>query len=223
MTDHLRPTAAIAPIALLPGDPGRALALAQDLLDGPLMANHARGLWGYTAATPAGRQLTIQSTGIGGPSVAIVLSELAALGVERAVRLGTCRALDPRLEAGALLVAEAAIPPEANGSAGAVKGDAALTSALLSSGEVAGVTVAGAHHYYDPEADRHAQRAIAAGARAVDLGTVAALEVGNRLGVAVASALVVTRPAAGDALDDEGVERASLRLGRLASAALGAA
>ncbi len=56
MTDHLRPTAPIAPAAVLPGDPGRALALAQDLLESPRMANHARGLWGYIGAHARGRR-----------------------------------------------------------------------------------------------------------------------------------------------------------------------
>ena len=45
---HLRPTAPLAERVLLPGDPGRALALAQSLLQEPRMFNHNRGLWGYT-------------------------------------------------------------------------------------------------------------------------------------------------------------------------------
>jgi uridine phosphorylase len=224
MTDHLRPTAPIAPAAVLPGDPGRALALAQDLLEAPRMANHARGLWGYTAATPAGELLTVQSTGIGGPSVAIVLEELAGLGVKRAVRLGTCRALDESLGPGALVVAETAIPLGASGAGvGAEVGpDPELTAALLADGHGAiGATVASTDLYYDPEAEARWHAALRGGARALDLGTVAALMVGERLGVAVASALVVSRSAAGESLSDEEVERASLGLGRAASAALG--
>ena len=93
-TPHLRPTAPFAGRALLPGDPGRALALAQELLDEPRMFNHARGLWGYTGNAADGRPLTIQSTGLGGPSAAIVVEELCDLGLEIAVRVGTCRAPD---------------------------------------------------------------------------------------------------------------------------------
>jgi len=78
---HLRPTAALAERVLLPGDPGRALTLAQSLLVKPLMFNHHRGLWGYTgAARSDGEPLTIQATGMGGPSAAIILTELIALG-----------------------------------------------------------------------------------------------------------------------------------------------
>ena len=57
------------------------------------MFNHHRGLWGYTGTAPDGEPLTMQATGMGGPSAAIVLEELARLGLRRAVRLGTaCRA-----------------------------------------------------------------------------------------------------------------------------------
>ena len=93
---HLRPTAPLAERVLLPGDPGRALTLAQTLLEKPLMFNHHRGLWGYTGPARAdGEPLTIQATGMGGPSAAIVLTELISLGARRLIRVGTCGALSP--------------------------------------------------------------------------------------------------------------------------------
>jgi uridine phosphorylase len=217
MTDHLRPTAEIAPVAVLPGDPGRALALAQDLLDAPRMANHARGLWGYTALTPGGEQLTVQSTGIGGPSVAIVLHELHSLGVRRAIRVGTCAALTPSLEAGDLVVASKALPPGGPG-AGQPSPAPELTAALAGAG-LRGVTVAGTDLYYDPDEGERREAWIEAGAEAVDLGTASLFAGGAQLGVEVASALVVSR-GAGRNLDDEEIEAKSLELGRLASAAL---
>src|SRR3954451_8053419 len=108
MPARLRPTAPIAAAAVLVGDPGRALMLAQALLEQPKMSNHARGLWGYSGRTPAGAELTIQATGMGGPSAALVLADLAELGVRRAIRVGTCTALRPELEPGALLAVAAA-------------------------------------------------------------------------------------------------------------------
>ncbi len=99
---HLHPTAPVADRALLPGDPGRALTLAQLLLEEPRMFNHHRGLWGYTGRAADGEPLTIQSTGMGGPSAAIVLEERADLGVTRAGRVGTCGALALSLALGAL-------------------------------------------------------------------------------------------------------------------------
>src|SRR5206468_11672663 len=43
---HLQPASELAERVLLPGDPKRALAVAQLLLDRPAMFNHSRGLWG---------------------------------------------------------------------------------------------------------------------------------------------------------------------------------
>src|SRR6185503_17591059 len=90
---HLKPATELAERVLLPGDPHRALAVAQDLLDAPKMFNHTRGLWGYTGVAADGEPLTVQSTGMGGPSAAIVTEELIALGARRLVRIGTCGAL----------------------------------------------------------------------------------------------------------------------------------
>ena len=66
------------------------MALAQRLIDKPLMANHHHGLWGYSGPHRDGRELTVQATGIGGPSAAAVLRELAGHGVRRAIRIGRC-------------------------------------------------------------------------------------------------------------------------------------
>ncbi|HVR05563.1 MAG TPA: hypothetical protein VMS02_05935, partial [Solirubrobacteraceae bacterium] len=115
---HLRPTAPLAERVLLPGDPGRALALAQALIEQPRMFNHHRGLWGYTGPARAdGKPLTVQSTGMGGPSAAIVLHELIALGARRAIRVGTCGALAPGLALGDLVLAEQAIAADGTSAA----------------------------------------------------------------------------------------------------------
>jgi DeoD family purine-nucleoside phosphorylase len=108
----LQPTADLAERVLLPGDPARALLLAESLLEGTKMFNHHRGLWGYTGVARDGEPLTIQSTGMGGPSAAIVISELADLGARRLLRVGTCGALQAGLELGDLLVATEAIPAD---------------------------------------------------------------------------------------------------------------
>lgn len=183
------------------------------------MANHARGLWGYSGATADGHELTIQSTGLGGPSVAVVLSELAGLGVARAIRIGTCRALDLDLGAGTVLVAREAVGEDGPRFSAP---DATLTRALTARLDVEAGTVAVTDAYYDPEWERRSERWRAAGAAAVDLGTAALFDVGAREGVAVASALVVSRSAAGEGLDDQGLEGVSLAVGRAAAAALAA-
>jgi uridine phosphorylase len=139
----IRPTAPLADRAVLPADPGVALALAQALLDTPRMFNHNHGLWGYTGLAADGAQLTIQSTGVGGPSAAIVLDELIGLGLRRAVRVGTCSVArssdaatcgppEPRL--GDLVIAERAVcgdgTSRALGGGAVVDADSGLTRAL---------------------------------------------------------------------------------------------
>ena len=208
MPTYLLPTAPTARDALLPADPGHALLLAQGLLTSPLMSNHSHGLWGYHGATPDGRPLTIQSTGIGGPSAAIVLRELSELGVERAVRVGACTALDPALDPGSAIVAERALAGDgtsaALGATGAVAPDPALTRRLADAAPDAGVaSVASTDPFYDGRPD---------GAPVADLESAALLALGDAVGVAVAAILVVS-PASEDRI---------ARAGSAASAALAA-
>ena len=134
----LQPTAALGERVLLPGDPGRALMLAESLLDGAKMFNHNRGLWGYTGLAPDGEPLTIQSTGVGGPSAAIVIRELIDLGARRLLRVGTCGAL-ARLQLGDLVVATEAIAADgasrALGADGRVPASPDLLDAVIAAAE----------------------------------------------------------------------------------------
>src|SRR5437763_17199858 len=134
---HLQPTAGLSERVLLPGDPGRALLLAQALLAEPKMFNHNRGLWGYTGVAEDGEPLTVQSTGMGGPSAAIVIAELADLGARRLLRVGTCGALDQTLDLGQLLIVAEAISCDgtsrALGGGDTIAADPALVAALAAS------------------------------------------------------------------------------------------
>jgi uridine phosphorylase len=188
---RLRPTAEIHPDAILVGDPGRAMALAQILTEQPKMANHARGLWGYSGTTAAGRGLTVQATGMGGPSAALVLSDLAELGVERAVRVGTCAAIDPKFRPGDLVWVRTARPWSADrpGAGSPARPDEALSERLRTelgeeaqAGRVASVDFL--HPSPDP-AHRVPEGDVA------DMQTAALFTVGERLGIAVAAVLIV--------------------------------
>ena len=221
---HLQPTAPVAPRVLLPGDPGRALALAQVLIEGPKMFNHHRGLWGYSGpAVEDGEPLTIQATGMGGPSAAIVLEELADLGVRAAVRVGTCGALDPSLSLGSLLVATSALAADgtsrAYGAGEWARPDAGLTAALEGvSGESAGPIVT-TDVFYDTSG-REAEWA-AAGARAVEMEAAALFTVGALRGVAVGCVLAVSDVVASRSrLDADALVEAGVAVGRAGFAAL---
>jgi purine-nucleoside phosphorylase len=220
---RLRPTAPIAAHAILVGDPGRALLLAQELLGEPKMSNHARGLWGYSGRTPAGTELTIQATGMGGPSAAIVLGDLVELGVRRVVRIGTCAALDPRRRPGELLVAtEATAEGGSAASFGVPLGEAVRPDAELTGGlerELAGEAGAAAVASFDamPAGGEPSRAGIAA----ADMQTVAVLARARSLGIAAAAILIVAETVAGAGqIADAALETAARRAGRAAAEVL---
>lgn len=217
MPSRLRPTTSVATEAILVGDPGRALMLAQELLEQPKMSNHARGLWGYTGRTPAGAELTIQSTGMGGPSAALVLTDLAELGVRRAIRIGTGTALDPELDRGQLLAIAEAHAWSGGGAGEAMLPDPDLALALRRQlGEEAKVASVAS---LDTLHGGGAPAPVAAGDVA-DMQTAALFARGSALGVALAAAMIVVENAAGEILGDEASELAAKRAGAAAAAVL---
>lgn len=76
----------------MPGDPLRAKYIAETFFDDPVEVNAFRGLLGYTG-TFEGTPVSVQSSGMGCPSAAIVIEELAQLGVQKILRVGTCGGL----------------------------------------------------------------------------------------------------------------------------------
>ena len=190
---HLRPTAPLAERVLLPGDPHRALAVAQAILDEPRMFNHTRGLWGYTGRARDGEPLTIQATGMGAPSAAIVVRELIDLGARTLVRIGTCGALDEGLELGALVTAGDALAADgttrALGAGNRLPADPELMEALCRAGAEP-VTAVTSDLFYDDGA--HWDDWVAAGARVVEMEASAILAVAARHGVRAGILLGVT-------------------------------
>jgi uridine phosphorylase len=203
---HLRPATHLAERVLLPGDPHRALAVAQHLLDGPRMFNHSRGLWGYTGVAADGEPLTIQATGMGGPSAAIVVEELIALGALRLVRIGTCAALVEDLSIGDLIAAETVLPADgtsaALGAIGALTPDPDLLARLAGAG-ARPATVASSDLFYDPR-DGQPAAWIRRGAIAVEMEAATILRVAANRGVEAACVLGVS-----DVPGEEGALRAS--------------
>jgi DeoD family purine-nucleoside phosphorylase len=224
----VHPTAELAERVLLPGDPGRALLLAQALLEAPRMFNHNRGLWGYTGAAADGRPLTIQSTGMGGPSAAIVIEELLRLGARRIVRVGTCGALVGGFELGDALVATEALPGDgtsrALGADVSVAADPALTAALIAAAQRDGGARSGAvvttDLFYDASGG-HASPP-ADGALAIEMETATLLQLGALRGFQAACVLIVSDllgPTRGR-IDRDALAAAAERVGRIAAAAL---
>ena len=201
---HLKPQTDLAPRVLLPGDPHRALGIAQALLDKPLMFNHHRGLWGYTGTAPDGGPLTVQSTGMGGPSAAIVVEELIRMGASVLVRTGTCGAFGGGFELGEIVVVEAALAGDgtsrALGAEGAVEPDPGL---LAAAGAMRRVTARSTDLFYGDAGE---------GGDVVEMEAATVLQLARLRGARAACVLGVSDVP--DArLDPDGLEELGVRLG----------
>ena len=91
----------------LPGDPGRCEAIANHF-DDPVHVGMNREYNIYTG-TLLGQKVSVCSTGIGGPSAAIAMEELSAIGVHTFIRVGTCGGIDLQVQPGDVVVATGAV------------------------------------------------------------------------------------------------------------------
>ncbi|MEF8790309.1 MAG: nucleoside phosphorylase [Haloarculaceae archaeon] len=100
----------VTDLALVPGDPGRVDRIAAICDDHEQVAENRE--YRVVNATYDGRELTLCSTGIGCPSAAIAVEELANVGVETFLRVGTTGALQRGIEVGDMVVATGAAKDE---------------------------------------------------------------------------------------------------------------
>ena len=92
---------------LLPGDPARCEKIAKHF-ERPefFSSNREYTIWrGYIN----GVRVSVCSTGIGGPSAAIAVEELAACGVKKFIRVGTCGGIDLSVCPGDVVIATGAV------------------------------------------------------------------------------------------------------------------
>ena len=91
----------------LPGDPGRCEAIAS-YFDNPVHIGMNREYNIYTGYL-CGEKVSVCSTGIGGPSAAIAMEELSAIGADTFIRVGTCGGIHMDVMPGDVVVATGAI------------------------------------------------------------------------------------------------------------------
>jgi purine-nucleoside phosphorylase len=97
-----------AEAVLLPGDPDRAAWIAATYLDAPRKVNAIRGALGFTGSY-RGVAVSVQTTGIGRPSLSIYVHELLTVyGVKTIVRIGSCGSLDESVGIRSLVIAQSA-------------------------------------------------------------------------------------------------------------------
>ena len=100
----------VAEVALLSGSPERVEMMA-GLLDDAERVGDRRGYAVFTG-TLDGARLTVATSGVGSPSMAIAVEELAACGVSCFIRVGSCAALSPAMPVGGIAVATGAVSDE---------------------------------------------------------------------------------------------------------------
>jgi len=155
-----------AQLVLLPGDPNRDTRIAElfdDGLAGSRLVNDHRGMLGYTG-TYQGKPVSVQTSGMGTPSISIVTEELLNLGATRLVRVGTTGGIGRGVRAADLVIATAAAPVDGatatylHGDPYAPAADFELTRALVDAARAKGVEphigqVATVDVFYNPDED----------------------------------------------------------------------
>ena len=154
-----------AEACLLPGDPLRAKCIAETFLTDVVQVNAERGLLGFTG-TYDGNRVSVQATGMGCPTAAIVMEELVTLGVKRFLRVGTCGGLQLDLHIGDLVVALSAVPADGtarhyvDGEPHAPTASWDLVHAAVHAAKELGLPVrvgpiVSSDTFYDPDSGRH--------------------------------------------------------------------
>ena len=100
----------IGKYVILPGDPKRCAKIAAHF-DNAVQVADVREFMTYTG-TLEGEKVSVTSTGIGGPSAAIALTELAKSGAHTFIRVGTCGGMQEDVLGGDVVIANGSIRME---------------------------------------------------------------------------------------------------------------
>jgi purine-nucleoside phosphorylase len=202
-----------APLVLLPGDPNRSRRISERFDEGSArQVNDHRGLLGFTG-TYNGVPVSVQTTGMGTPSLSIVVEELLRLGAKRLIRVGTCGGIAGGLKTGDLVIATAACPTDGStrtylhGEAYAPAADFELTRSLVDAAAAAGIgvttgLVASVDVFYNPD-DDYAKRWRDRGVLAFEMEASALFFLAARSWVQAACALTVSDVLGDDVTTEE--------------------
>ncbi len=96
-------------LAFLSGDPERARYIAERYLTGVKKLSENRGLNSYLGLLPNGRPALSATSGMGAPSLSIVVNELVQVGMRVIIRIGTCGSIQPYVKPGSVVITSAAL------------------------------------------------------------------------------------------------------------------
>ena len=96
-------------IALLSGDPERARLIAQSYFQDVQLLSESRGLNSYLGRLPNGRTILSATSGMGAPSLSIVVNELVQVGIRQIIRIGTCGSIQDYVPVGSIVISSGAL------------------------------------------------------------------------------------------------------------------
>ncbi len=96
-------------IALLSGDPGRSELIATTHLSGGAPLARNRGLDSFVATLPGGEPVVCATSGMGAPSMSIVVNELVQTGITTIIRIGTSGSIQDHVRAGDVVIGSGAL------------------------------------------------------------------------------------------------------------------
>jgi len=185
-------------IVLLPGDPDRVDRIAGHCEDSDVVAQNRE--YKLVNATYDGRDVTICSTGIGSPSAAIAVEELAAVGCETFVRVGTTGALQSGIDIGDMVVATGAAKDEGTTERYEAKAVpavpeydvlSALVDAAEANGEDVHVGPVATDDAFYAETEEYVDAWEAAGLQCVEMEAAAIFSLARRKGLAAGAICTV--------------------------------
>lgn len=96
-------------IALLSGDPERASLIARTYLQNVRLLSKNRGLNSYVGNLPNGSTILSATSGMGAPSLSIVVNELIQVGIKKIIRIGTCGSIQNYVNVGSIVISRGAL------------------------------------------------------------------------------------------------------------------
>ncbi len=96
-------------LALLCGDPERSHYMAHTYLKNVKILSENRGLHSYLGTLKNQRSLLCATSGMGAPSLSIVVNELVQVGIRKIIRVGTCGSIQDYIPVGSVVISTAAL------------------------------------------------------------------------------------------------------------------
>ena len=94
---------------ILSGEPERSHYIAQTYLQQVEQLSQYRGLNSYLGKLPNGKPILVATSGMGAPSLSIVVNELVQTGIKRFIRVGTCGSIQSFVTVGDIVISQGSL------------------------------------------------------------------------------------------------------------------